>query len=147
MIFYGRYKNEAGIFRPYISAELLSPSNEWMGIDLLIDTGADETFLDFSFIKKFKINIEEVKIKDDVGGIGGSGIPYFQLDSGLKLISSQGTKVFSGKINIFLDPYASEVPLLGRDVLDSFVVIFDKKQNRILFLDEQEQYELSISPI
>jgi len=46
MIFYGRYKIEAGIFRPYVSAEILSPTDEWMGIDLLIDTGADGTFLD-----------------------------------------------------------------------------------------------------
>ena len=47
-----------------------------MVIDLLIDTGADETFLDFSFIKKLNLNTEGIDVRDDVGGVGGSGIPY-----------------------------------------------------------------------
>lgn len=84
MIFQGRYENEAGIFRPYISADVLSPANEWVVVDLLLDTGADETFLDFSFIKKFNIDTRGIDVKDDVGGVGGSGVPYFQIDSGLR---------------------------------------------------------------
>ncbi len=47
MTFRGKYENEAGIFRPYISADVLSPANEWVIVDFLLDTGADETFLDF----------------------------------------------------------------------------------------------------
>lgn len=139
MIFQGRYENDAGIFRPYISADVLSLANEWVTVDFLVDSGADETFLDFTFIKKFNIDTKGIDVKDDVGGVGGSGVPYFQIDSTLKLISPGGTKVFKGKINVFLDPHASEVPLLGRDVLDNFVVIFDRKNNYILLLDEEEK--------
>ena len=143
MIFQGRYENDAGIFRPYISADVLSLVNEWVTVDFLVDSGADETFLDFTFIKKFNIDTKGIDVKDDVGGVGGSGVPYFQIDSALKLISPGGTKVFKGKINVFLDPHASEVPLLGRDVLDNFVVIFDRKNNYILLLDEEEkQYKI-----
>lgn len=138
MIFQGRYENESGIFRPYITADVLSPANEWVAIDFLVDTGADETFLDVSFIREFDIDTKGIDVRDDVGGVGGSGVPYFQIDSGLKLISPNGTKVFKGKINIFLDPHSSEVPLLGRDVLDNFVAIFDRKQNSISLLDEDE---------
>ena len=144
MILKGRYENEAGIFRPYISADadVLSPANEWVIVDFLLDTGADETFLDFSFIKKFNIDTKGIDVRDDVGGVGGLGVPYFQIDSALKLISPEGTKVFKGKINVFLDPHSSEIPLLGRDVLDNFVAIFDRKQNSILLLDEKEQYKI-----
>ncbi|TET13215.1 hypothetical protein E3J84_00330 [Candidatus Aerophobetes bacterium] len=142
MIFQGRYENEGGIFRPYIGVDVLSPANEWVIVDFLIDPRADETFLDFSFIKKFNVNTKGIDVRDDVGGVGGSGVPYFQIDSALKLISPRGTKVFSGKINVFLEPHSSEVPLLGRDVLDNFVVIFDRKQNSILLLDEEEQYKI-----
>lgn len=143
MIFRGRYKDESGIFRPYIKAEVLSPADEWVMVDFLLDTGADETFLDFSFIKRFNIYTRGIDVRDDVGGVGGSGVPYFQIDSGLKLISPDGTKVFKGKINVFLDPHSSEVPLLGRDVLDNFVTIFDRKQNSILLIDEGEEYRIS----
>ncbi|MBU0566824.1 hypothetical protein KJ693_05125 [bacterium] len=141
MIFRGRYKDEAGIFRPYMRADVLSPANEWVMADFLADTGADETFLDFSFIKKFGIDTKGIDVRDDVGG---SGVPYFQINSALKLISPGGTKVFKGKINIFLDPHSSEVPLLGRDVLDNFIAIFDRGQNSILLLDEGEHYEISV---
>jgi len=79
-------------------------------------------------------------VKDDVGGIGGSGVPYFQIESSLKLFSFEGTKIFKGQVNIFLDPRSSQVPLLGRDVLDNFVVIFDRQRNSILLLDEEERY-------
>lgn len=143
MIFQGRYENDAGIFRPYISADVLSLANEWVTVDFWVDSGADETFLDFTFIKKFNIDTKGIDVEDDVGGVGGSGVPYFQIDSALKLISPGGTKVFKGKINVFLDPHSSEVPLLGRDVLDNFVVIFDRKKNSILLLDEEEkQYKI-----
>ena len=144
MIFQGRYENEAGIFRPYISADVLSPANEWVMVDFLVDTGADETFLDFTFIKKFNIDTNGIDVKDDVGGVGGSGVPYFQIESQLKLISQGGTKIFNGKINLFLDPHSSEVPLLGRDVLDNFVIIFDRKQNSILLLDQEEKYKIGL---
>lgn len=136
MIFQGRYKDESGVLRPYIKADVLSPANEWVEVNFLVDTGADETFLDFSFIKEFNIDTKGIDVKDDVGGVGGAGVPYFQIDSALKLISPGGTKVFKGKINVFLDPHSSEVPLLGRDVLDNFVSIFDRRQNSILLLDE-----------
>jgi len=51
MIFRGRYENDAGIFRPYISADILSSQGNWVTIDFLVDTGADGTFLDYSLIK------------------------------------------------------------------------------------------------
>jgi len=46
-------------------------------------------------------------------------------------------------LNIFLDPHTSDVPLLGRDVLDNFVIIFDKAENQILLLDKEESYLVS----
>lgn len=142
MIFRGRYKNDGDIFRPYIIANILTPKGNWITVDFLIDTGADETFLDYNLIKRLQLKTEGIDVKDDVGGIGGSGIPYFQIDSSLKLVSTSGTKIFKGKINVFLDAHASEVPLLGRDVLDNFIVIFDKKRNSVLFLDEDEKYNI-----
>lgn len=143
MIFQGRYESDAGIVRPYISCEILTPKEDWITIDFLIDTGADETFLDFNSIKRLQLKTDGIDVKSDVGGIGGSDIPYFQIDSALKLISTSGTKIFKGKLNVFLDPHSSEIPLLGRDVLDNFNVIFDKNQNIVFLLDENEGYHIA----
>ncbi len=147
MIFQGKYVNEAGTYRPYISADLLSPAKKWIMVDFLVDSGADETFLDYSYIKKLEIDTDGINVKDDVGGVGGTGVPYFQIDTTIKLISKRDTKVFSGTINIFLDPHSCTMPLLGRDVLDNFVTIFDRKQSSIFLLDESESYKIEINEI
>lgn len=145
MIFQGKYVEDAGYLRPYIRVQIKSQKGDWITVDFLMDTGADETFLDFSLIKRLGFKTEGIDVKDDVGGIGGIGVPYFQIDSALKLISPGGTKVFKGKVNVFLDPYSCDVPLLGRDVLDNFVAIFDKSQNLILLLDKDEEYKIDLA--
>jgi hypothetical protein len=53
--------------------------------------------------------------------------------------------VFGGEVNIFLDPHASEVPLLGRDVLDNFAVICDRSKNYVILLDEPDIYRIERS--
>jgi hypothetical protein len=81
-------------------------------------------------------------LRDDAGGIGGNSVPYFQHPLELKLVSAEGNAIFSGDVNIFLDPHATRFPILGRDVLDNFVVIFDRSQNQILLLQEPDTYQI-----
>jgi hypothetical protein len=88
------------------------------------------------------INTAGVAIKDDVGGIGGQGVPYFEYQTQLQLISPEGVRILAGTVNVFLDPHATEVPLLGRDVLDTFTSIFDRTKGQVLLLDPPDRYEL-----
>ena len=142
MIFYGRYRENYGAHRPFITAYILSPEGQWIQYSFLVDTGADETFLHYRSIKILGIDTSRLEIRDDVGGVGGYGIPYFQFNTQIKLISSSDTKVFGGTVNIFLDPHASEVPLLGRDVLDDFAVIFDRRKNKVILVDDPDTYRI-----
>jgi hypothetical protein len=125
MIFHGRYRENYGAYRPFITAYVLSPDGKW--------------------IKYSGIDLSRLEVRDDVGGIGGYGIPYFRFNTQIKLISSKETKVFGGEVNIFLDPHASEVPLLGRDVLDNFAVICDRSKNYVILLDEPDIYRIERS--
>ena len=142
MIFHGRYRENYGANRPFITAYVLSPGGRWIQYSFLVDTGADETFLHYRSIKILGIDTSLLEIRDDVGGVGGYGIPYFRLNTQIKLISLRATKVFGGEVNIFLDPHASEVPLLGRDVLDNFSVIFDRRRNNVILLDDPDTYRI-----
>jgi len=75
--------------------------------------------------------------------LGGAGVPYFQWRSQLLLKSPGGQRrLFGGEINVFLDPHATRFPVLGRDVLDCFVVIFDREKNQILLIDKPDGYKL-----
>jgi hypothetical protein len=83
-----------------------------------------------------------VTVRDDVNGVGGQDVPYIEHFGQLRLISSEGARIFEGTFNIFLDPHATEVPLLGRDVLDRFTCIFDRGKGQVMLLDPPDQYEL-----
>ena len=52
--------------------------------------------------------------------------------------------MFSGTIGIFTNPEACDTPVLGRDVLDNFRVIFDRGRNTILLLAAPHDYEVVI---
>ena len=79
-----------------------------------------------------------------MGGVGGAGIPYFQWQTQLKLHSPDGIeRIFGGEVNVFLDPHATRVPLLGRDVLDKFVTILDRDKNQVILLDKPNAYHLT----
>jgi len=146
MIFWGRYERINGIYRPYILAFVQSNKGEWVQYPFLIDTGADETFLPYETVQDLDLDLTGIEVKDDVGGIGAQNVPYFKFKSGLKIIYGDSVRIFKGEINVFLDPHASDVPLLGRDVLDNFVVIFDRIKERILLLDEEEEYLIKSLP-
>ena len=86
--------------------------------------------------------MSRITVRDDVGCVGGYGVPYFQHPLELKLVSTEGNTIFSGDVNVFLDSHATRFPILGRDVLDTFVVLFDRAQNQILLLREPDQYQI-----
>ena len=142
VIFYGRYRFNAGAYRPSLTAYVLSTNGRWVRHSFLLDTGADVTFLPQRSIAMLGIDIAEVTVKDNVGGIGGQGIPYFEHQTQIRLVSPSGVRILEGTVSIFLDPHAAEVPLLGRDVLDIFTCIFDRAKGQVLLLDSPDRYEL-----
>jgi hypothetical protein len=109
----------------------------------LVDTGADETFLHHRSIAILGIDTSHLEVKTDVGGVGGGGVPYFRWETRLKILSPEGSgRLFSGEVNVFLDPHASRVPILGREVLDNFAVIFDRSKSQIALIEEPDSYQL-----
>jgi hypothetical protein len=143
VIFYGTYRFHHGAYRPFITAWVLSTRGKWVKTSFLVDTGADETFLFQRSISALGIDTSSLDVQTDVGGIGGSGVPYFRWQSQLVLKSPGGQRrLFGGEINVFLDPHAARFPIIGRDVLDSFVVIFDRAENQVLLLDKPDSYKV-----
>jgi hypothetical protein len=142
MIFYGRYRIHEGAFRPFITGYVRKESSKWHKCSFLVDSGADATFLHYRSIDILGIDISHIEVQDDVGGIGGYGVPYFRHPIELKLISVEGNAIFSGDVNIFLDPHATRFPILGRDVLDHFTVIFDSAQSQVLLVKLPDTYQI-----
>ena len=58
-------------------------------------------------------------------GIGGKAA-HVQFPTTLRLESDEGSKTFTGVVGVFTDPETCDTPVLGRDVLDNFRLIFDR---------------------
>ena len=142
MIFRGAYDNINGVRRPYITILVRSHDGGWIPLPFLIDSGADATFLDASCIQQIGADPGAVA-EHTASGIGGK-VVHTQLATTLRFASEDGTKTFSGTIGVFTDPEACDTPVLGRDVLDHFRVIFDHNRNSILLLSAPHDYEVLV---
>lgn len=142
MIFRGAYDNINGVRRPYITILVRSRDGVWIPLPFLIDSGADATFLDASCIQQMGTNPGAVA-EQTASGVGGK-VAHLQIATALRFTSEEGTKTFSGTIGIFTDPGACDTPVLGRDVLDNFRVIFDSNRNSILLLAAPHDYEVLV---
>ncbi|MEA3345163.1 MAG: hypothetical protein U9Q78_02780 [Chloroflexota bacterium] len=70
-------------------------------------------------------------------------MPHFRWSTQLMFVSPSGQRrLFGGEINVFLDPHATRFPILGRDVLDQFVMIFDRDKNQVLLIEEPDRYQV-----
>jgi hypothetical protein len=142
MIASGYYVSIEGTHRPFIIASVLSPAGVWLDVPFLIDTGADATFLDHGCIEYLGIDVSSLPIKDDAGGVAGT-LSYYEFSTQLRLEGeTDEARIFAGHIGILTFPEASDTPILGRDVLDHFVAIFDRQKGRILFIAEPDSYQV-----
>jgi hypothetical protein len=82
-------------------------------------------------------------VEQTASGVGGK-VVHTQLVTALRFASEDGTKTFSGTTSVFTDPDACDTPVLGRDVLDSFRVIFDRNRNSVLLLSTPHDYEVLV---
>jgi hypothetical protein len=143
MILYGRYRFHRGAYRPFIAGYVLAADGHWVKQSFLIDSGADETFLHSRSVDLLGIDTSALNVMDDVSGVGGPGTPYIRHDTELRFQSpKKEVVVFTGQVNVFLDPHAADFPILGRDVLNHFSVIFDWKRNVVLLIAEPDDYQV-----
>ena len=139
MIVEGKYVEIGGVYRPFLNV-LIKYGSFAEYYPFLLDTGADKTFLPFEFIKILSLDTSEIDVKEDISGIGGT-TPYFlhKLDI---IIGKEEFICFKGEVGIFLDPHSAPFPILGRDILDNFKLIFDREKDKIYLLDERHTYEI-----
>lgn len=75
MIFHGHYRIHEGAFRPFITGYTRLRVGKWVKFSFLVDSGADETFLHYRSINILDIDTSSIDVRDDVGGVGGYGVP------------------------------------------------------------------------
>jgi predicted aspartyl protease len=129
-----------GIVRPVIRAEVLAAGHEWRSVEFLVDTGADRTVMSANVLES--LNLETAYPQDRIGGVGGL-VDSVTIATQIRLTRDDGEKVmFRGNYSACTDHEALDMSVLGRDILEMFAVIVDRRADVVAFIGGQHHYAI-----
>ena len=131
-----------GVTRPIVRAKVLGKSGILIVDDWLIDTGADRTVLSASLLARLGLPIRTAQPDVTLSGIGGASA-FVLITTVVALVRDDGGPArIGGEFAGFIDPTATDLSVLGRDVLDHFDLILSRRQNEIFLLSPRQQYRV-----
>ncbi len=105
-----------------------------------MDSGADRTV--FNAALTSKLNLATQPAEDRIQGVAGE-CEYVTMQSALVFKRDDGVSVrVRGEFLGLLDPRATDLCVLGRDVLDNFDVIHSRRRGEVLLLAPPHQYQV-----
>ena len=134
-----RDSDQPEIMRPIIPAKLLVHDQE-LPLTLLVDTGADQTVLGAAFAGL--LSDAQQESTDALLSAGGQ-VACFLATVRLELRDANNRPVrFSTTCAVLTDPVQRNEHLLGRDILDYFVLICDRENNSVTLLRPPHSYSI-----
>src|SRR5260370_39227822 len=111
---------EDGITRPVVRVKVPGAEGTHYTERFLIDTGADRTVFSAEFLGKLRLPGSDAPPSVLLKGVGG-GSPYVLVITALEFTRDDGGSArVRGEFAAFTDPTATDMSILGRDVLDNF---------------------------
>lgn len=129
-----------GEIRPAIRGELLGADGVWRSLEFLVDTGADRTVSSATALKRSKL--PQLPPKIPIGGFGGITQTVL-IDAQFRFARDDGGKaLFRGQFAACMQIEALEMSVLGRDVLDMFPFIVDRRADLIAIIGQNHHYTI-----
>lgn len=129
-----------GAFRPVMCGEILTGAGKWYPLESLVDTGADRTVLTADILEI--LNLTAVASARQLGGLGGVA-QSLTVSTQLRLTRDDGVKVaFRSDYVACTSRDALDMSILGRDILEMFALIADRKQDVLALLAGQHSYSI-----
>ena len=108
----------------------------------LIDSGADRTVFSAAFLAKLQLPLHAPPAGFALAGISGESA-YAMVATALEFTRDDGGPArVRGEFAAFTDPAATDLSILGRDVLDNFDVILSRRRGQVLLLAPNHQYQV-----
>lgn len=138
------HRGTDGITRPTILGRVQAGTGPTTDERFLIDTGADRTVLSADLLRRLGPLAAQSSPSHVVQGIGGTQAcvvvnAEFQFDHALGIAS------IKSQFQAFTDPAATDLSILGRDVLSLFDLIVSRPRNEVLLLDSPHFYRVGSS--
>jgi hypothetical protein len=127
---------------PTIRAKILGRNGILIADDFLIDTGADRTVFSAGLLTRLGLPISAARPDFTLSGIGGASA-FVYVTTVVEFVRDDGGPVrVRGEFAGFTDPTATDLSILGRDVLDHFDLILSRRQNEVCLLAPRHQYRI-----
>jgi hypothetical protein len=131
-----------GVTRPTVRAKVLGNSGLLIADDFLIDTGADRTVFSAGLLARLALPTRAAQPDFTLSGIGGTR-DFVYVTTAVEFIRDDGGPArVRGEFAGFTDPTATDLSILGRDVLDHFDLLISWRQREIFLLTPRHQYRI-----
>jgi hypothetical protein len=131
-----------GESRPILRAKLRTGHGTMITEQFLVDTGADRTVFTAALLRQLALPAEPAPPDERLLGIGGAAA-YVVVESAIELTRDDGgPAVVRGRFTAFTDPLATDVSVMGRDVLSNFDVIVSRPNSEVLLLAPGHRYQV-----
>jgi hypothetical protein len=129
-----------GTTRPTVVASVQAADGSLLGERFLIDTGADRTVLSADLLARTALSAASAGTT--LAGVGGTQ-GHVIVRTALEIARDDGgTAIVRGEYAAFTDLAATDLSILGRDVLDLFDLIVSRPRNEILLLAGNHQFRV-----
>lgn len=131
-----------GVTRPIFQVTIHGHNQRRHSERFLLDTGADRTVFSAVLVERLGLPPNPIPPALTLSGIGGS-TAFVLLTTVLEFIRDDGGPVrIHGEFAGFTDPTATDLSVLGRDILGHFDVIVSQRRNDISLLAPRHQYRI-----
>jgi len=137
------FLGDDGITRPLVTAKVFGADGKAHDVPFLVDTGADRTVFIAGLLEKLQFAENDADPGYALQGIGGS-TEFVVVSTVIELTCADGTPArIRGQFSALTDPAATDLSILGRDVLDNFDVVTSRRRNEVLLLAGNHQYQVT----
>jgi hypothetical protein len=132
-----------GFTRPVVHALALGGDGQSHTDRFLIDSGADRSAFSAAFLQRLRLPADPSRPGFGLAGISGR-VGFVLVTAVIELKRDDGGPArVRGQYAAFTDPQASDLSVLGRDVLDNFDVILSQRRDEVLLLAPNHSYVVS----
>jgi hypothetical protein len=129
-----------GVIRPVVRIYATAENDERERDRFLVDSGSDRTVLSAHFVGRLRVSGDSPPAGFGLQGIGG-GAGFVVVRTVLEFARDDGVPAtVNGEFAAFTDPRATDLSILGRDVLDLLDVILSRRRDEVLLLAPAHQY-------
>ena len=143
MLIAGKWQvGDDGVLRPLVRAAVSGMDGRLVADDVLIDSGADRTVLSAALLARLSLPTRSTPSGSTLSGSGG-GCAFVLVTSAVEFVHEDGGAVrVRGEFAGFTEPTATDLSILGRDVLDNFDLIISWRRSEVLLLAPRHYYRI-----